>query len=169
MNWDPLNLKSFCKLTSERIRIPCILAEKTVEMIQGTGCRKKQTEQVLFVTTPYAQKCVQLTNRASMTRTDFTGARRCLSTCAHIYTCTGRQTNAHITINSRVRAGVTGVPNKHEQSRLFPCQIPQKAFSDEFFWEVGPLLSPEILEKEIRRPIYCQTLSGTANTTEPSD
>lgn len=101
---DDLNLKSLCTLTSDRIRIPCILAESTAEMIQGTGGRQEQAGQVSFVTTPYAQKCVQLTNKASVTRTHCTRARRCLYMRPHIYTHMCReQTTSHITINSRVR------------------------------------------------------------------
>lgn len=162
-----MNLKSLCKLTSNRIRNPCILAESTAEMIQGTGCRKEQAEQVLFVTTPYAQKCVQLTNKASVTRTNCTRARRCLYMCPH--TCAGRQTTPHITINSRVRLVWQGCLISMSKAGCSLAKSHKRLFQTSSSEKLAPSSAPRFWRKEIRRPIYCQTLSGTANTTEPSD
>ncbi len=165
----PLNLKSLLALTSDRIRIPCILAESTAEMIQGTGCWPEQAGQVSFVTTPYAQKCVQLTNKAFMTRTNCTRVRRCLYMRPHVYTRAGKQTTAHITINSRVRLvrqrclismSKAGCSLAKSHKRLFQTSSSEKS---------APSSAPRFWRKETRRPIYCQTLSGTANITEPSD
>lgn len=168
---DHLNL---CRFTSDRFRIPCILAESTAEMIQGTGCRQEQAGRVSFVTTPYAHKWVQMMNKASVTRTNCTRARRCLYMCPHIYyihthTCAGKQTTAHITINSRVRLVRQGCLISMSKAGCSLAKSHKRLFQTSSSEKSAPSSAPRFWRKEIRRPIYCQTLSGTANTTEPSD